>query len=307
MARIGTTPRWSLAAWGADLVGAFFAGRKRTTVDAYRRDLVDFGRFLGVDHREIPRALLDLDQGQANLTAHQYRADLLARGLSPASVNRHLAAVRSLVKMLRTMGRLPYTLDVEPVKGAAYRDTRGPGDDVVRRMVATLAAGRGRAAARDLALVRLLDGVGLRRGEAVGLDLADVDLDARAVWIMGKGRTERERLTMPERTAAAVAAWIITRGQEPGPLFVNFDRAGKGGRLTGRSVARIVARVGATVGAKVRPHGIRHTSITRAVTLTGGDVTAVKAFSRHRDVRTVMVYVDHTRDLQGQLAGMVEV
>jgi integrase len=51
------------------------------------------------------------------------------------------------------------------------------------------------------------------------------------------------------------------RGDEPGPLFTNFDRAAKVNRLTGVSLYRIVRRLGEKNGFKVWPHGLRHTTI----------------------------------------------
>jgi integrase/recombinase XerC len=95
------------------------------------------------------------------------------------------------------------------------------------------------------------------------------------------------------------------RGQEPGPLFTNFDRARKGRRLTGTSIYRLVRGLGRRAGLTVRPHGLRHAAITEALDLTGGDVRAVQRFSRHRDLKVLMVYDDNRRDLGGQVARLV--
>ena len=95
------------------LVAAFLEGRNPRTLDAYRRDLEDFRAFLNVPtSNDAARVLLASGQGAANETALRYRADLLARKLAPATVNRRLAAVRSLVKLARLLGVVPWTLDV---------------------------------------------------------------------------------------------------------------------------------------------------------------------------------------------------
>ena len=143
--------------------------------------------------------------------------------------------------------------------------------------------------ARDRAIVRLLHDLGLRRAEVVGLDVENVDLAAEVVCVVGKGRTEEEQLTLPGPTAMALREWLALRGTAPGALFVNFDRAGKHGRLSGRSVHRIVKRLGEQAGVRARPHGIRHTSITQALDKTGGGVRAVQRFSRHADLRTPQI------------------
>jgi integrase/recombinase XerC len=165
-------------------------------------------------------------------------------------------------------------------------------------------------AVRDLAIVRLLHDLGLRRGELVALDLADLDLEAEAatVAVVGKGRTEKDRLTLPDPTVDALATWMATRGLRPGPLFIRLDPVAEGpDRLTGRGVFLIVRDLGRKAGlAKpVRPHGLRHEAITRALDKTNGDVRTVQRFSRHADTRTVLLYDDRRRDLAGDVAKLV--
>lgn len=290
----------------SSLVDSFLAGRSPRTLEAYGQDLQDFARYMKAETPEAgARLLLAHGKGRANETAHSYRADLLARGLSPATVNRRLAALRSLVKVARIFGAVDFTLDVEGVRSQGYRDTRGPGRGGVRLLLDSLASKTGPKARRDEAVVRLLYDLGLRRGEAVALDLSDVDLQAGTVSILGKGRTEKETLTLPEPTKAALELWITARGDGAGPLFVNFDHARKGARLTGRSVARILAGLGSAVGLVVRPHGLRHAAVTEALDLTGGDVRKVQRFSRHRDLRVLTRYDDNRQDLGGEVARLV--
>jgi integrase/recombinase XerC len=227
------------------------------------------------------------------------------RGPQAATINRRLAALRSLVKLANTLGLVSWTLTVENVRAQAYRDTRGPGRDGFKAMLAAAQAQRGRKALRDVALLRLLHDVGLRRGEVVRLDVADLDLAGSRVFILGKGRLQKEPLTLPEPTKAALVAWLDVRGTAAKPLFVNFDRAGKGGRLTGAAVYYIVGGLGTKAGLTVRPHGLRHLAITSALDLTKGDVRAVKKFSRHRDMRVLNTYDDNRRDLAGDVARLV--
>lgn len=290
----------------SSFVETFLAGRSPRTLQAYRQDLSDFAHYLGAATAEdATRLFLSGGKGPANETAWGYRADLLARGLAPSTVNRRLAALRSFVKVARLFGLVDFSLDVEGVKSQSYRDTKGPGRSGVRRLLDELASRTGQKASRDRALVRLLYDLGLRRGEAVSLDLEDVDLQAGTVSILGKGRTERETLTLPAPTKAALDAWVSVRGAEAGPLFVNFDRAAKGSRLTGRSVARVLASLGDAVGLRVRPHGLRHAAVTEALDATGGNVRAVQRFSRHRDLRVLTMYDDNRQDLGGEVARLV--
>ena len=299
-------PSNALAAKLRPLVESFLSGRNPRTLEAYRQDLQDFARYLGARNiDEAARLFLASGKGQAHAQAFAYRAELLARGLAPASVNRRLAALRSLVKLARLFNMADFVLEVEGVKSQAYRDTRGPGREGVHAILDELEQRQGRKAKRDRALVRLLYDLGLRRGEAVALDLADVDLKEKTVSIIGKGRTEKEALTLPDPTAAALTDWLAVRGTEAGPLFTNCDRAAKGNRLTGRSVARVLAALGDLIGLKVRPHGLRHAAVTEALDVTGGNVRKVQKFSRHRDMRVLTLYDDNRQDFGGEVARLV--
>ncbi|MDP3940475.1 MAG: tyrosine-type recombinase/integrase [Deltaproteobacteria bacterium] len=288
------------------LLAAFLAGRNPRTLAAYRADVQHFAAFLGAATVEdAARALLAGGQGRANETALRYRAHLQERGLSPATVNRRLAAVRSLVKVARVIGLVPWKLDVEPLKAEPYRDTRGPGREGFRRMLMLLEGRDDARARRARALLSLGYDLALRRGEVGALNVADVDLEAGTVAVLGKGRATKQRMTLPEPTRATLADWLEARGAEPGPLFLNFDRAGKGGRLTPASINRIVHALGRAAGLRVTYHGLRHASITRALDLSGGNVRAVQRHSRHQDVRTVGRYDDERRDLAGEIARKV--
>jgi integrase/recombinase XerC len=64
----------------------------------------------------------------------------------------------------------------------------------------------------------------------------------------------------------------------------------------------VVRRLGEAAGVRVRPHGLRHSSITRVLDLSGGDIRAAQRFSRHKDVRVLERYDDSREDLAGQLA-----
>lgn len=288
------------------LVDAFLKGRTQTTFNAYSRDLATFSRFLDVPTAtDAANHLLALPHGQANGTALAYRASMIEAGLAPATVNRRLAALRSLVKLANTLGMVPWRLEVESVKSQAYRDTRGPGRDAYRALLDVARDQAPAKASRDVALVHFLHDLGLRRGEVVALDLADLNTRTQTLKIVGKGCTEATPITIPAPTFDVLLGWLAHRGDAPGALFTNFDRAGKGHRLTGSGLYSIVRGLGEKIDIQTRPHGLRHLAITEALNLTKGDLRAVQRFSRHRDVRTLNVYDDNRADLGGEVAALV--
>ena len=294
----------------ASLVAAFLAGRNARTVCAYRQDLEAFRRFLQVLTLDVAvQALLTLAPGDAHALVLAYQAHLFERGLQATTVNRRLATLRSLVQFAGTVGRVTWVLEIKNVKTQPYRDTTGPGTTAIRAMLNALQARRDAKAQRDRAALRLLYDLGLRRGEVVALDMADVDVLAGTVAVLGKGRRQQDVLTLPEPTQVALRLWLTVRGWHPGPVFTHFDRARKGsGRLTGVSLYRIVRDLGAQVGFRVRPHGLRHTAITeacKAAQAHGIALEEVLDFSRHTDVKVLMIYRDRERNVQGTLAALV--
>lgn len=298
------------------LVDAFLAGRNARTLAAYRADLADFAAFVGAASvEEAAGALLGNGHGAANELALAYRAHLTERGLAPATIGRRLAALRSLAKLARTLGMVPWTLEVESPRARSYRDTRGPGADGYRALLAAV-DGRHEKAARDRALLHLLFDLALRRSEVVGLDVEDVeaetvtDIGRGTVAVLGKGKLQTERLSLPTPTRAALEDWLrvrpdVVEADGRRPLFVNFDRAGAAGRLSGTGLYGLVQKLGRRVGLAVRPHGLRHAAITEALDRTHGNVRAVRSFSRHAKLDTLNVYDDARRDLGGNVAALV--
>ncbi len=296
-----------------DLVREFLAGRKATTLRAYSAALRNFAEWSDApDTARAIHALLPGGHGNANRVVFAYRASLLGQGVAPATVNLRLAALRAMVRLARTQGLIAWALDVPGCKPEAYRDTRGPGRAGVCALLSTVCVDDSPRGLRNRAIIRLLVDLALRRGEVLALDLEDLDMGAGALHILGKGRTGKVRISLPEPTRAALRAWLAYRGAAPGPLFGNFDpRNPNPGcppqRLTGTSVHRIIRALGRAAGlrAPLRPHGLRHAAITEALERSRGNIRAVQKFSRHADPRTLLIYDDGREDVAGEIAKQV--
>jgi integrase/recombinase XerC len=212
---------------------------------AYRRDLAHLARWLAAEAGSTApaamtaaevfdalRPLLELRPLDARALVTRWLADLSRAGLAGNTINRRLAAVRWFARQAELAGAAPLGLDaLRSVKAEARRSMAGPSGAVaLGRLVREAGQQEDPAtAARDRAVLLLLATNGLRRGEITRLALADVaDLAAGRLWIRGKGRTEREAVTITPATAAAIGAWLELRPSwapaEPwGPLFVGLD------------------------------------------------------------------------------------
>jgi integrase/recombinase XerC len=289
------------------LIERWKEGRSQHTVRAYGRDLAHFAGWSEAPAPgEAITRLLTGSMGEANECLHAYRGAMLDAGLAPATVNRRLSALRAIVQLGRTFGWVAWSLEIDGVKTKAYRDTAGPGLEGVTAVKRQAAKHRSPAkAARDVAIVRVLFDLALRRGEVAALDLKDLDVRASRLWITGKGRREREAITLPPRTVAALKAWIKHRGREPGPLFINFHHANKGlGRLHANGIYWVLRSLGAEVEVTARPHGFRHSSITTGLDRVK-DPPKVQKHGRHASMDTTMMYDDALSDFAGEVAKVV--
>lgn len=293
------------------LAESFLAGRKETTVQAYRQDLEEFRAFIGAASlEEAASRIASMEHGDANLCALDYRTHLKGQSKQSATINRRLASLRSLVKFASTLGLVDWSLDIKNEKAEAYRDTTGISPEAFKRLLAkTTAQKNAQKAARDVALLRLMFDLGLRRAEVLGLNVEDYDAETRTISILGKGRTQKQKLTLSPQSEAALREWIGVRGSHEGAIFTDFDKARKSpGRLTMVGLTLVIRDLGAKVGIKLSPHKLRHSAITQACKLAqanGIDIEEVLDFSRHKDVRTLLIYRDRERNVQGSLAALV--
>jgi integrase/recombinase XerD len=265
----------------------FERGLSRNTLEAYRSDLLQFGRFLA--RREM--AALDvtavaLDDFLAEL------AGAAGGAASPATIHRKAACLRSFYRHLRRDG----LLDTDPTASiAAPRRGRKLPQVLSRGEVdKLLAQPRGTAPTdlRDRALLELMYACGLRASEAIGLEVGDVDTEDGVLRARGKGSKERV-VPVGQQATTAVCRYLergrpalVGAGTES-HLFVNF----RGGALTRQGLYKIVRRHALTAGLadRMSPHTLRHTFATHL--LAGGcDLRAVQEMLGHADVATTQLY-----------------
>ncbi len=275
-------------------------------------------------------ALLAVGRINASRIARRWRDSMLGANLSPRTVCRRLAALRSALGMARATGLIEWKLEVQsPTTGKSENDMAGPSEASVGRMLSsTMAAAQSGKpkAVRDWAIISLLTMHGLRSIEVRRLLVSDFNPETGCLLIQGKGRTEREAIALVPQAVEAIAVWLELRGGGGGEaLFVSVGRYGTlGSKMLSPGAFQLVTKGAATkAGEKVskrakrtergevrtgnpyNPHGLRHSAITRAARVTNGNFAEVAAFSRHKDLRTVRHYLDNQANLQSKTANAV--
>ncbi|MBA3683902.1 MAG: tyrosine-type recombinase/integrase [Planctomycetes bacterium] len=292
------------------LMADFRAARSPHTLRAYEADLAAFATHAGASTvGDAVRELLSAGPGAANSAVLRYKDRLLTDELAPATINRRLAALRSVVRVARLVGLITWSIEIPGLRTTPYRDTRGPGRAGFQRLVQLAADQAEPKRSRDLAILWLLYGRALRREEIASLDLEHLDMVGARVRVMGKHRREREWLTVPPATIRSLAEWLAVRGDSQGPLFHRVDRAaamaGDRGRLTAKSIERLVSDLGKRLGLRVRPHGLRHAAITEVLDVTRGDFRTTQRFGRLQSANVLRFYDDNREDLGGEASRLI--
>jgi integrase/recombinase XerD len=262
------------------------ARRAPRTVDAYRRDLEHFARWL-----EAPPS------GATTEQLESYVAQLRADGLSPATIARRLASLRALYRHLMLLGTRPDNPAAELASPRRIRKLPRTLSPAEAERLIEAANGTTPRALRDSAIVELLYGAGLRVGELVSLDKSSVDLDERLVRALGKG--SKERIVPVGRRAVDALRRYLSRGRpyldtrHRPELFLNA----KGGPLTRAGVFLILRRLAGKAGLepeRIHPHLLRHSFATHLLE-GGADLRSVQEMLGHADLATTELYT-HVSD-----------
>ncbi len=264
-------------------------GTAENTLTAYRGDVVDFIAFMTL-HQGEAQGLAPL----ARITVPDMRAWMAhtrSGGASARSLARKLSAVKSFYRWLS---------EREGFEPTAVLSTRAPkfqkklprplNEDAARAMIDTVGqqSQKDWVGARDMAVVTLLYGCGLRISEALGLSGRDLPL-GEAMRIIGKGGKERVVPVLPvARDAVAAYVKLCPFEMEPNaPVF----RGVRGGALNARLVQKVTeqARMQLGLPATATPHAMRHSFATHLLS-AGGDLRAIQELLGHASLSTTQAY-----------------
>lgn len=269
-------------------------GAAAHTVKSYGSDLEQFATyFAAADEMPVENINLEL--------LREWLAHLYDEQLTAASLRRKVAAVRSFFTFLQSEG----TVTSNPAKRLRTPKLRQTLPEVMsaektNRLIDFAVEDDGPSPAqreRDIAMLELLYGCGIRVGELVGINLEDFDLGTAWLRVRGKGNKERQ-VPVGGRALDAVAAYLPLRraGADETAMFLNT----RGRRLNDRQVRRIVKEYAllATGDATVHPHSFRHAYATHLLN-EGADLRAIQELLGHARLSTTQKYTQVSlRELQ---------
>jgi integrase/recombinase XerC len=273
----------------------------KNTLEAYRRDLEQFLRFL-TTHLGGPAQLQDLS-ALKTADARAFMAQRRTDGVGARTLGRQVAALRSFARFCEKRGYAATT---------AFAGIRPPKQP--KSLPKALAIGEARQlvdtaeamaeepwiAARDTAVLMLLYGCGLRISEALGLTRANAPTGrVETIRVVGKGGRERVVPVLPAVRRAveayvAICPFVLAPAE---PLF----RGARGGPLSPRLIQLATERLRSALGleASVTPHALRHSFATHLLG-RGGDLRTIQELLGHASLSTTQIYtkVDSERLLE---------
>ncbi len=282
--------------------------RSPHTVENYRRDLRFFVQYLQESGYPTFQGEEDVDfalETVDTLAVRGFISYLLDRGNSPRSINRRLAALRSCFTFLHRRGivernpvaPVPYmrqkkTLPVFLDQERAETLMEYPTDERIKEEILSL---------RDRAMLEVLYSTGMRVSSLVGMNLVDLDLHNRAVYIRAKGGKENV-LPLGEPACEALKDYLARRKElldapptkrnkkAPGAVFL-----GKfGERLTARGVQLRLKKYALSLGlGKTTPHTLRHSCATHLLE-NGANLRFVQEILGHSSLSTTQQYTHVT-------------
>ncbi|WP_300519696.1 tyrosine recombinase XerC [Aliiroseovarius sp.] len=259
------------------------------TLKAYQTDLVGFLTFLG-EHLGGPQGRGAL-AGVVLRDMRAWMAHERAAGSSARTLARKLSAVKNFYRWLS---------DHDDFDATAVLSTRAPkftnklprplAADAAMRVIETtgVQARQDWVGARDMAVVTLMYGCGLRVSEALGLTGADMPLP-EVLRITGKGGKVRMVPVLPVAREAVEA--YVSLCPHPMEADVALFRGVRGGALGARQVQKAVeaSRLQLGLPASATPHAMRHSFATHLLN-AGGDLRAIQELLGHASLSTTQAY-----------------
>ena len=264
-------------------------GAAENTILAYQTDVAEFLVFMTEHTGESPGLAALSRVGVSDMRA--WMARTRSGGVSARSLARKLSAVKSFYRWLAEREGFEPTAVLSARAPKFQKKLPRPlSEDAARELIETAAMQSSDPwiGARDIAVLTLLWGCGLRISEALSLKGRDAPLPA-TLRIVGKGGKERLVPVLPVAQQAIDAYLVVCpfAKEDDAPLF----RAVRGGALNPRSIQKVMQETRAQLGlpATATPHAMRHSFATHLLS-AGGDLRAIQELLGHASLSTTQAY-----------------
>jgi integrase len=237
-------------------------------------------------------------------TVHAHRTILESKGYAPSTINQRLAAVKKLAREAAANGWLEAetAAAIDQVTGIKQQGvragnwlTRAQAEALIHSPNASTLKGK-----RDRAMLALLVGCGLRRGEVVALTVADIQQrDGRWVIVDLRGKHGRIRtIPVPAWVKLALDLWMEAAGISEGRLLRSLNRHGRitGTVLSAQAVLAAVSSYGQELGMKIQPHDLRRTC-AKLCRSSGSELEQIQLLLGHASITTTERYLGSRQDL----------
>jgi len=238
----------------------------------------------------------------------------LAESYAPATANKMLCALRGTLKASWQLDLMSFedygkARSVEGVTGQTLPAGRELQPGEISGLMGVCEDDPTPAGARDAALIALLYSCGLRRGEAIGLDLENYGIDTGDLKILQAKRNKQRVAYLVNGAARAMTDWLALRGAAPGPLFWPINKGGRlaNRRMTTQAVYNMLAKRGREAGVKdFSPHDFRRTFVSDLLE-AGADISTVAKMAGHASVTTTARYDRRPEEAKRKAAGLLHV
>jgi len=274
-----------------ELLGAFVANydAKQSSKALYRRVLKQY--FIWVDKKGYLLSQI------AREHILEYRAELLASGMSSLTVAAYLTAVKVFYAWAEANKLYPNVAKGAKLPRREHKFERLP---LSQEQSQALASYSQTLTLRDHAIINLLHRTGLRTIEASRANIGDIQERGgkRILLVQGKGRDAKDNFViLTDKAYLPIAQYLKTRkrAKKEEPLFVSLSNNSQGRRLSTREMSHIAKEGLKAIGLDSRAytaHSLRHTTAV-SILRAGGRLEDAQGVLRHSNPATTQIYL-HT-------------
>lgn len=222
----------------------------------------------------------------------EYKRHLAETDMAVATKNKYLTCARVFLRECYRHGLLmkDITVNVKNFEQSKKHKVDGLSEAEAKQLCEWMGVS---GTPRLNAMLSLLLFQGFRQVEVCRLQAKDIDLASGTIWVLGKGKDDKEKVYLHSYTTQALKQYLMIAGLQPNDrLFTSMSRKSRSQALTERGLRGIVLGVFEQLGIEKSVHGLRHYFTTRLIQHMPGELITVSRFTRHSSLEMLQVYND---------------